>query len=93
MPFSQCCFHKMKKTKFANIHAKNNSIIVGKFASFFKLLLVLYLIIYYKLFKICKTYRDCTELQGILVYNDGSKAAATSKMKLVVTIVISGWQL
>ena len=47
---------------------------------------------YNKLFRISRTCRGYTELQRILAYSGGSTAAATSKIKLVVTIFTSGRQ-
>ena len=77
----------MEKKK---IDTKNNPIIVGKYA-FLKTVVyyVWYLIIYYKLFRSCWTCKACRELQMMSVYSSRSKAAAISKMDLVVSTVIN----
>lgn len=73
---------------------KSNLIIVGNFVSFFKTsVFATYLIIYYKLFRVCRNFKACTELQRVLAYSGRSKAGAWSNLKLVVTKVINGRKL
>ena len=87
----QYCFHKTKNTKSSKMNANNIQLLhFFRNLCIFKIYIVYacLLIIYYKLFRIS---RICREMQRISVYSSSSIAAATSKMKLVVTIVVIGW--
>ena len=93
MLFLQYCFHKMKKTSFQKWILKTIQLyLLPKNLPALTVVYTRYLIIYHKLFQICKNLRAVAKGCQRTVYSGGcgSKTAVTSKKEFMLTIFIKG---